>query len=373
MSSSRSGSATTGLLSDVVDRVLLAEAGVRVLEAVARVLHLDLRRSPRWSRRRGPSGGGRRGRSTPGWWRRAGGSAASRGRSCARRRPARRSPSASCRHRSRARRRRSRRGSAPAPRATPARPRRRRRSSTAIAHARPAELLGEGRAGDEAGVAVADRVGAGDVLDVASTASPASASAARAATMPYSVKSSPHLPHGCMPTPRIATSSLAASLHDVDSSLASLHRRRPHVHEVLVVVVAVEDVDARAPSPCRPSARRPARPWRPARARRSPRRPVRPRRARTARTAPARRRAGAARSGSRCTTTPGPGATARSRSSVGAVARRVGAVTAARREDVGAALGHLAPMRCGCRLASRLVNQPSTAGTRVTVSDTGGG
>src|SRR5580692_9168496 len=32
---------------------------------------------------------------------------------------------------------------------------------------------------------------------------PASASAARAATTPYSVKSRPHLPHGCIPAPRM--------------------------------------------------------------------------------------------------------------------------------------------------------------------------
>src|SRR5207245_8663981 len=37
-------------------------------------------------------------------------------------------------------------------------------------------------------------------------ASPASASASRAAATPYSTKLRPHLPHGCMPTPRTATS-----------------------------------------------------------------------------------------------------------------------------------------------------------------------
>src|SRR5437588_10738232 len=36
---------------------------------------------------------------------------------------------------------------------------------------------------------------------------PASASAARAATTPYSVKSRPHLPHGCMPAPRMYSGS----------------------------------------------------------------------------------------------------------------------------------------------------------------------
>src|SRR5262245_17865995 len=35
---------------------------------------------------------------------------------------------------------------------------------------------------------------------------PASSSAARAAATPYSTKLRPHLPQGCMPTPRIATS-----------------------------------------------------------------------------------------------------------------------------------------------------------------------
>src|SRR5207247_761668 len=37
-------------------------------------------------------------------------------------------------------------------------------------------------------------------------ASPASASASRVAATPYSTKLRPHLPHGCMPTPRTATS-----------------------------------------------------------------------------------------------------------------------------------------------------------------------
>src|SRR3954466_10580011 len=39
-------------------------------------------------------------------------------------------------------------------------------------------------------------------------ATPASSRAARAATMPYSTKLRPHLPHGCMPTPATTTSAL---------------------------------------------------------------------------------------------------------------------------------------------------------------------
>ena len=98
----------------VLDRDLGAVAGIGVLHAVQRVLHLDLREVHlRW-RRRAPSGGARRARSTPGSRRRRAGSAASPGRPCAHRRRARRSPWAWCRHRRRGRHHTARRGSAPA-------------------------------------------------------------------------------------------------------------------------------------------------------------------------------------------------------------------------------------------------------------------
>src|SRR4029450_692924 len=61
-------------------------------------------------------------------------------------------------------------------------------------------------------------------------ASPASASAARAATTPYSTKLRPHLPHGCIPAPRITT------------SLTSAHHL-PLPHGVDGVVVLVERLD----------------------------------------------------------------------------------------------------------------------------------
>src|SRR5947209_8645270 len=58
---------------------------------------------------------------------------------------------------------------------------------------------------------------------------PASPSAARAALTPYSTKLRPHLPHGCMPTPRIATCRFASGT-----------RRPPFPDQVLVLVVLVE-------------------------------------------------------------------------------------------------------------------------------------
>ena len=69
----------------------------------------------------------------------------------------------------------------------------------------PAEGLGEGGAGDEAGVAVADGVGAGDVLDVGPGAGRRRPGRRPAAASPYSTKLRPHLPQGCMPAPRTAT------------------------------------------------------------------------------------------------------------------------------------------------------------------------
>src|SRR5262245_60756459 len=64
-------------------------------------------------------------------------------------------------------------------------------------------------------------------------ARPASTSAAFIACTPYSTKLWPHLPQGCMPTPRTAMSSL----------ISSLRGGRPAPHQILVVVVLVQRLD----------------------------------------------------------------------------------------------------------------------------------
>src|SRR5579862_7364435 len=79
---------------------------------------------------------------------------------------------------------------------------------------------------------------------------PASARAASAAATPYSTKLRPHLPHGCIPTPRTATSVLIARssrltwrvLSAVRStrSLRAPSDRLPLPHQVFVLVVLVE-------------------------------------------------------------------------------------------------------------------------------------
>src|SRR3954469_5355403 len=61
-------------------------------------------------------------------------------------------------------------------------------------------------------------------------ATPASASAPCAATMPYSTKFLPHLPHGCIAAPRTAMSLL----------MRRSRQRRPLPDDVLVLVVLVE-------------------------------------------------------------------------------------------------------------------------------------
>src|SRR5512139_2177699 len=66
---------------------------------------------------------------------------------------------------------------------------------------------------------------------------PASASASRAALMPYLVKLCPHLPQGCMPTPRIATSLLMSRLPG-----ARLARRPPLPHDHVVRFGLVESL-----------------------------------------------------------------------------------------------------------------------------------
>src|SRR5205809_7808271 len=58
---------------------------------------------------------------------------------------------------------------------------------------------------------------------------PASCSASRAATNPYSTKFRPHFPHGCMPTPRTATSCSPIGPRSLD--------RLPLPDDVLRVVV----------------------------------------------------------------------------------------------------------------------------------------
>src|SRR5919198_5446998 len=58
---------------------------------------------------------------------------------------------------------------------------------------------------------------------------PASPSAASAACTPYSTKLRPHFPHGCMPTPRTATSRSRIRRRSLD--------RLPLPDHVLIVVV----------------------------------------------------------------------------------------------------------------------------------------
>src|SRR5580658_8282256 len=69
-------------------------------------------------------------------------------------------------------------------------------------------------------------------------ARPASARAARAAVSPYSTKLRPHLPQGCMPTPRTATFLSSAT---VVSRMMVGRQGAPFPDQVLVVVVFVKD------------------------------------------------------------------------------------------------------------------------------------
>ena len=78
-----------------------------------------------------------------------------------------------------------------------------RRVARADRNAVPAQLLGERRAGDEARDSRCGWCRRRRPAGSGASPGPASASAARAATTPYSVKSLPHLPHGCMPAPRM--------------------------------------------------------------------------------------------------------------------------------------------------------------------------
>src|SRR5579863_9972011 len=66
---------------------------------------------------------------------------------------------------------------------------------------------------------------------------PASLSASRAAASPYSTKLRPHLPQGCMPTPRTATLRSSGT-----RAPRSGRHGPPFPHQVLVVVVLVEHV-----------------------------------------------------------------------------------------------------------------------------------
>src|SRR5271154_5790902 len=86
-------------------------------------------------------------------------------------------------------------------------------------------------------------VSAPDTNWMSSQLTPASASAARAATNPYSTKLRPHLPHGCIPTPKTATrwSSLIVPPPSPLGPTGGRHRP-PLPYEVLVFVVLVEDV-----------------------------------------------------------------------------------------------------------------------------------
>src|ERR1700692_2055033 len=66
----------------------------------------------------------------------------------------------------------------------------------------------------------------------------ASRMASRAAASPYSTKLRPHLPQGCMPTPRTATLRSSGT-----RAPRSGRHGPPFPHQVLVVVILVEHVD----------------------------------------------------------------------------------------------------------------------------------
>src|ERR1019366_7629701 len=66
---------------------------------------------------------------------------------------------------------------------------------------------------------------------------PASSSAWRAGGSPYSTKLRPHLPQGCMPTPRTATLRSSGT-----RAPRSGRHRPPFPHQVLMVVILVEHV-----------------------------------------------------------------------------------------------------------------------------------
>ncbi len=66
----------------------------------------------------------------------------------------------------------------------------------------PAEFLGEGGAGDEAGVAVADGVGAGDELDLAPVQAGFGQGGAGGDDAVFGEVAAPFAP-GCMPAPRM--------------------------------------------------------------------------------------------------------------------------------------------------------------------------
>ena len=171
------------------------------------------------------------------------------------------------------------------------------------AHAGPAELLRERGAGDEAGVAVADGVGAGDVLDVAPRESGVGE---RGTCRDHAVLGEVASPLAPRVHADAEDGDVAVGAHC--DALGTAVPRAPTRTRGTRARRRGAACRARAASPCRPSGRRPARPWPPGRAPRCPRRRARPRRARTARTDRRRRTAPAARSGSRCTTTPDRGA-----------------------------------------------------------------
>src|ERR1700722_14116615 len=82
-------------------------------------------------------------------------------------------------------------------------------------------------------------VSAPDTKPTSRHSSPASARAALAAVRPYSTKLRPHLPQGCMPTPRTATFLSSAMCL---SRLVAVSDGTPFPHQVLVVVILVEHI-----------------------------------------------------------------------------------------------------------------------------------
>ena len=280
ISSRRSGSATIGEAEHLLDGDLLAVPGVRVGQAVAGVLDLDLRRSPRRWRRTGPCGGGRRARSRSGWWRRAGGSAASRDRRAGRRRWGRGSPwgGVGADHEGDVAQAGEDAGAGGLEGGR--RPRRRRRSTTPRGR-RSSRAPGRrsprrrSRGSRCAWCRRRRRTGR------RSTRGRRRRSASWAAATPYSTKLRPHLPHGCMPTPRrprrsgVAASRCGRPLPDRCSSCSSSSKRVSTTSSHLVADLQLVDADAgddlaQHDQPLGARARR--RRWRTARARRRARR-----------------------------------------------------------------------------------------------------
>ena len=284
ISSRRSGSATIGEAEHLLDGDLLAVPGVGVGQAVAGVLHLDLGEvlvggavevhAPAGVEREvGRVGGAEQAEAQPVGV--VGAVAAVGGEEALR---------AWCRRRPRGRRRTARPGSGRGRPRGRWRPRRRRRSCDATRRAGPAQRLGERGArrrsrGSRCGWCRRRRR-----TGRRSTRGRRRRARRCAAATPYSTKLRPHLPHGCMPTPSTATSSIARADLTTSASATGFHFQTCTSCSSSSNSVSTTSSHLRR----RPSGRRRRRRPRPGPARPAPRRPARPRRWRRAR---ARRRA----------------------------------------------------------------------------------